>query len=150
MKNTKGLIIGIVVVIVAVGGAVALTSSKKDTSDSKSSSGYSSSSSSNTNSAAKSEDTSSVKDAVATNMVDIKDYAYSPKTITVKAGTTVTWTNQDSVKHDVVSDDSSPDAPNGPLIGKGETYSFTFNKAGTYTVHCTPHPYMHGIIVVTE
>lgn len=144
MNNSKGLIIGIVVVIAAIGGAVALTSNKSGSPSSGSKSSSSSTSSS------KSNDTSSVKDAVATNTVDIKDYAYTPKTIKVKVGDTVTWTNQDSVKHDITSDKQSADAPKSELLAKGATYTFTFKKAGTYTVHCTPHPYMHGIIVVTE
>jgi amicyanin len=148
MRNTKGLIIGVIVVITVAVVAVVLTSGKTEAPSDTTNSSTSSSSSSDTPS--QSEDNSSVKDAVATNKVDIVDYAYSPKTITVKAGTTVTWTNQDSVKHDITSDTESADAPKSELLAKGESYSFTFTKPGTYTVHCTPHPYMHGIIVVTE
>jgi amicyanin len=86
----------------------------------------------------------------ATNQVTISSFAFSPKTITVKAGTTVTWTNNDSVEHDVVADDASADGPKSELLSKGETYSFTFQKAGTYNYHCTPHPNMQGTVVVTE
>ena len=95
-------------------------------------------------------DTSSAKDAVATDQATIQNYAFSPATIKVKVGAMVTWTNQDSVHHNVVADKPSDDAPNGPLIGRGETYSFTFKKPGTYTYHCVPHPYMHGSVVVTN
>lgn len=91
---------------------------------------------------------SSSHDAEATNSVTIQDFAFSPKSITVKAGTTVTWTNQDSVKHNVVSD--SDGGPDGPLLSKGETYSYTFAKAGTYDYHCQPHPYMKGTVTVTD
>jgi amicyanin len=66
----------------------------------------------------------------------------------VKVGTKVTWTNQDSVGHDVVADTESPDAPKSDLLRKGESYSFTFNKAGTYTYYCSPHPYMKGTVIV--
>lgn len=147
MNNTKGLIIGVIVVIAAIGGAVALTSNSKTdapSSNSDSSMAEHSSSSSNTN------DKASTSEAVATDQVEIKDYAYSPKTITVKAGTTVTWTNKDSVRHDVTSDNESADAPKSELLANGETYSFKFNKPGTYTYHCTPHPYMKATVIVTE
>lgn len=89
-------------------------------------------------------------EAVAAKTVDIKDYAYAPATITIKIGDTVTWTNQDGVGHDVVADNPSDDAPNSALLDKGETYSFKFTKAGTYTYHCSPHPYMKGTVIVTE
>ncbi len=85
-----------------------------------------------------------------TSSVTIQNYSFTPASITVKAGTTVTWTNQDSIQHSVVADDQSADAPNGPLLAKGESYKFTFAKAGTYKYHCSPHPYMQGTVIVTE
>ena len=84
------------------------------------------------------------------NTVTISNYAFSPQKITVKVGTTVTWTNQDAIEHTVTADTESPDAPKSGLIAKGQTYSFTFNKAGTYGYHCEPHPYMKGTVIVTE
>lgn len=92
----------------------------------------------------------STENPVATNEVEIEDYSFMPGAITVKVGTKVTWTNKDSVRHDVVADTESNDAPNGPLLAKGESYSFTFTKAGTYSYHCSPHPYMKGTVIVTE
>ena len=88
--------------------------------------------------------------AVSTNKVAIKDYMFAPMAIKVKVGTTVTWTNQDEVHHSVTADQASAAAPNSPLFGKGESYSFKFTKAGTYTFHCMPHPYMHGTVIVTN
>ncbi len=89
-------------------------------------------------------------DAVEATAVSIQDYNFGPKDIKVKVGTTVTWTNQDSVHHTVTADNASADAPKSELFGKGETYSFTFKKAGTYSYHCEPHPYMKGTVTVTE
>lgn len=86
--------------------------------------------------------------ATATNAVTLSNFSFGPMVITVKAGTVVTWTNQDSVHHSVTID--SGDGPSSPLFGQGETYTYTFAKAGTYTYHCMPHPYMHGTVVVTE
>jgi amicyanin len=88
--------------------------------------------------------------AVATDQVEIENYSFTPAVIKVKVGTKVTWTNKDSVQHNIVADTASPDAPDGDLIAKGESYSFTFNKAGTYTYHCSPHPYMKATVIVTE
>lgn len=92
----------------------------------------------------------STSDATKTDMVEIKSYAFSPQTITVKAGTKVTWTNQDDVKHTVTSDDGAPVKIASELFGKGESFSFTFDKVGTYNYHCLPHPYMKGTVIVTE
>lgn len=86
----------------------------------------------------------------ATSEVAIRNFAFEPKSVTVKVGTTVTWTNNDNVSHDVVSDAGMTDGPSSDLLEKGKTYSFKFTKAGTYTYHCTPHPYMKGTVIVTE
>lgn len=88
--------------------------------------------------------------SVSTNSVQIQNYMFTPNAIKVKIGDTVTWTNKDSVRHNVTADTISSNAPNGPLIGQDEKYSFQFTKAGTYTFHCTPHPYMHGTVIVTN
>ncbi len=88
--------------------------------------------------------------AEATDKVAIKDFAFSPGAITVKKGTKVTWTNQDATRHNIAPDDETADFKTSDLLAKGESYSVTFNTTGTFTYHCTPHPYMKGTIVVTE
>lgn len=156
MKN-KGIIIGIVAAVLVVAGvigAVALSGSSGTKSSTSHDSGMSSenmSGAGNKSEAATSEGSgASNASSEATTSVEIKDYAYSPASITIKVGDTVTWTNRDSVKHDVASQSKSADLPNGPLLAKGESYKFTFTKAGTYDIHCTPHPYMKQTIIVTE
>lgn len=85
------------------------------------------------------------------NSVNIQNYKFNPTPLKVKKGTSVTWTNKDIAKHNVVVDDGQPaGGPSGPLFGKGETYKFTFSTVGTFKYHCEPHPYMHGEVVVTE
>ncbi len=79
--------------------------------------------------------------------VEIEDFAYVPGTITIKVGTTVTWTNKDSVGHTATSDDGVFDSG---MLGKDSSYSYTFTTAGTYGYFCKPHPYMVATIVVTE
>ncbi|MEP7204716.1 MAG: plastocyanin/azurin family copper-binding protein [Candidatus Saccharibacteria bacterium] len=88
--------------------------------------------------------------SISTNSVQIQNYAFTPMAIKVKAGTNVTWTNTDSVHHNVTADTAATEAPNGPLFAQGEKYSFRFTKAGSYAYHCMPHPYMHGTVIVTD
>lgn len=92
----------------------------------------------------------SSSEAVQATAVDIKDYKFAPPKIQVKKGTAVTWVNQDGVRHDITPDQESEDFKSSELLGKGESYTFTFNTAGTYTYHCTPHPYMKGSVEVVE
>jgi plastocyanin len=82
------------------------------------------------------------------NAITIKNFAFSPASLTVKSGTTVTWTNQDSPPHIVVSDTGSAAAFSSDSLSTGASYSFTFIQAGTYPYHCSIHPSMKGTIVV--
>ena len=88
----------------------------------------------------------------ATAMVDIAGYAFSPKTITVPAGTVVTWTERDddiegTGAHNVVADDGS--FSSDPNMAKGAAYSTKPPRPGTYAYHCGIHNYMTGTVVVT-
>ncbi|HTE21520.1 MAG TPA: cupredoxin family copper-binding protein [Candidatus Limnocylindria bacterium] len=82
--------------------------------------------------------------------VEIKDFAFRSASITVKKGTTVTWTNKDSVQHSVVPDTESNAFDGSELLAKDASYSFTFSVPGTYAYHCGPHPNMTGTVTVTE
>lgn len=81
----------------------------------------------------------------AANSVSIVNMSFSPASLTVTAGTTVTWTNNDGMTHTVTADDASFDSGN---ITMGSKYSRLYSTAGTYTYHCTIHPTMKGTIVV--
>jgi plastocyanin len=88
--------------------------------------------------------------AVATDKVEIKDFSYSPQAITVKVGTTVTWTNKDSVAHTVTAS-NGPEKFDSGSIETGKTFTFTFTKAGDYKYFCTFHPSMaSATVTVTE
>ena len=78
-----------------------------------------------------------------TNTVDIKDFAFSPNTITVKQGTKVTWVNNDSSTHTIKSD-----MFNSSDIVQGGTFEFTFTKKGSFDYSCGIHPSMKGKVVV--
>jgi plastocyanin len=82
--------------------------------------------------------------------VSMKNIQFSPRAVTVAKGTTVTWTNTDSVAHDVTKKSGpGPQFSSGTgNINKGGTYKQTFNTAGTVAYVCTVHPGMAGTIKV--
>lgn len=87
---------------------------------------------------------------VSTDHVDLPpSYLFSPAQITVKAGTTVTWTNHDNFTHSV-----RIPAQNGKVVGvmrPGQSITFTFSSPGTYQYDCSFHPQnMKGTVVVTS
>ncbi len=82
---------------------------------------------------------------VTTVEVTIQNLAFSPQTVAVAAGSTVRWTNKDSVDHQIASDTG---AFGSSLLANGQTYSFTFTQAGTYPYHCAIHPFMTATVIV--
>jgi len=78
--------------------------------------------------------------------VEIKDFLFSPSTLSVKAGTKVTWTNTDSAPHTVTSDSGT--TLNSKTLSNGDSYSVTFEEAGTIAYHCAIHPMMMGKVIV--
>ena len=86
--------------------------------------------------------------AKATNKVGMKDIKFVPADITVKAGDTVTWTNEESVPHDVKAEKGADFA--SETFGEGKTFSYKTTAAGTIDYVCTLHPGMEGTITVTK
>jgi len=82
---------------------------------------------------------------VADPQITIENFEFNPPTLTVPAGTTVTWTNRDDEPHTVTS---SAKVFASPGLDADEAFSYTFSTPGTYTYHCTLHPHMTGTIVV--
>ena len=78
--------------------------------------------------------------------VTIKGFAFNPAAIVVPAGTTITWTNEDSARHTVTLDNG---AVTSDALSTGATYSQTFTSAGTFAYHCSIHPSMKGSVTVT-
>jgi plastocyanin len=85
---------------------------------------------------------------VAGNAVAIQNFAFSPATLTVRVGTTVTWTNRDADAHTVTSQHSGP--LRSKALDTGQAYSFTFTTPGSYPYLCTIHPFMTGTVEVTR
>lgn len=77
----------------------------------------------------------------------IKSLSFQPNRIEIPAGTTVTWTNNDPLEHSVTAVDRSFDSG---LIPPGGTWRYTFTRPGTYQFNCVPHPFMKGVVIVTE
>ncbi|WAC90715.1 cupredoxin domain-containing protein [Mycobacterium sp. Aquia_213] len=81
------------------------------------------------------------------NQVAIDGFAFAPATLTVRAGTTVTWINRDEEPHTVAASDGSFHSPG---MGTGASFTHTFSTAGTFDYVCSIHPMMHGTVVVTQ
>jgi len=77
--------------------------------------------------------------------VAIKEYAFSPAAITVPKGTTVVWTNNDETPHNVTT---SGKQFKSPPLDTGDSFSWTFSQAGSFTYFCQLHPQMTGKIEV--
>jgi plastocyanin len=78
--------------------------------------------------------------------VKIENFAFIPQTLTVKVGTTVTFENDDDIPHLVIATDASF---RSKALDTGDTYAFTFGKAGDFPYFCGLHPHMQGRISVT-
>jgi plastocyanin len=88
--------------------------------------------------------TGTSKPVATTNVEMAKSYRFDPKVIEIKAGQTVTWTNNDSFTHTVKVDGESDHK-----VGRGDSVSIAFDKPGTYHYVCTLHSHdMHGTVVV--
>lgn len=77
--------------------------------------------------------------------VSIAGFAFSPSSITVKKGDTIVWMNKDSAPHTVTGGNL-----NSPTLSQNKTYSFVFDKTGTFSYHCSIHPSMTGTVTVTD
>lgn len=79
--------------------------------------------------------------------VKISDFSFQPASISVTTGSTVVWTNEDSVSHTITADDGSFDS--GSIAG-GSRFEHIFSQSGTYRYHCSIHPSMTGEVAVSE
>lgn len=141
MKKTPIIIVAVVAALVVLVAVISIAGNK-DTTPSMNNAPDGSSSSSTTST----ESMVAPADAVAATTVGITEFKYMAPNIKVKVGDTVTWTNNDTVRHNVAGVNN--EMPEGKLLSKGETYSYTFTKAGVFNYACTPHPYMKGSVTV--
>ena len=81
-----------------------------------------------------------------TATVSIDNFTFGPQSLTVKAGTTITWTNKDDIPHGIASSNNA--FAKSKALDTDDSYSFTFATPGTYQYFCYVHPHMVGTIVV--
>lgn len=81
--------------------------------------------------------------------VTILNFAFTPQDLTIKAGTTVTWVNNDSAAHKLALSSGDASGFGSANLANGQTYSYTFTKTGTVNYFCQIHPMMKGTITVT-
>ncbi len=122
-------------IIAGIGAAVLIVSGCSDGAEKSTASGSSSSSSG---------------DAAASGdvAVSIKDFLFKDKSVTVAPGTKITWTNEDSAVHSVVSVDKGIFA-SAPTMEQNATFTFTAEKPGTIEYICGIHNYMMGTVIVS-
>ena len=77
--------------------------------------------------------------------VAIRGFKFVPAEVNIKMGETIVWTNEDTAPHTVESSDGTLKSDE---LAKGDTYKFTFTKAGKYDYKCGIHPSMHGSVTV--
>ena len=85
--------------------------------------------------------------AANATQAEIRAMKFTQERIEVAAGTTVRWTNNDQLQHSVTVNDGSWDSG---LINPGGSWTHTFTQPGEYSFHCTPHPFMKGVVVVRQ
>lgn len=82
------------------------------------------------------------------NKIEIKDFMFSPPTITVKSGETITWINRDEEPHTIVS--VGKKFPKSSALDTDQEFSITVSAPGTYEYFCSVHPKMTGTLVVEK
>jgi plastocyanin len=90
--------------------------------------------------------TASAENAAPAGAVSIDNFTFTPASLTVKAGTTVTWTNRDDIPHGIAASDNA--FKKSKALDTDDSFSFTFTTPGTYQYFCYIHPHMTGTIVV--
>ena len=88
--------------------------------------------------------------AAGAGTVTMQNITFQPENVSVKSGDKVTWTNDESVGHDVTADDGSFKSGEPGAMKQGDTFSHAFDKAGSFAYKCTVHPNMTGTVEVTQ
>ena len=128
----KNTIITIVIIVAVITGGMLVFLNNKNSNNNKS-----------TNVPAQKTTDTNQPTTTKVGAISIENFSFSPGTVIIKQGETVTWTNKDSTTHTVKSDSF-----NSQDIAQGETYQFTFKEKGSFNYSCGIHPSMTGKIVV--
>ena len=87
-------------------------------------------------------------EAFGSTIVVIRDFAFSPTTVSIRPGTKVTWVNCEQPGSDSHTSTSDAEGWSSPLLAPGDSYTREFAAAGSYPYHCAPHPGMKGTVTV--
>ncbi len=79
--------------------------------------------------------------------IEVKGLAFHPDTVRVRPGTTIRWVNHDPLAHSSTSSDGLWDSP---LVDPAASWQRAFDRPGRFAYHCTPHPFMKGLIIVSD
>ena len=90
--------------------------------------------------------TASAQNAAPAGAVSIDNFTFTPQSLKVKAGTTVTWTNKDDIPHGIAASDNA--FKKSKALDTDDSFSYTFTTPGTFQYFCYIHPHMVGTIVV--
>ena len=147
----KFLVVVLIVALVIVAGFLIFSGNNKDDfniNNSGLNTGVSNSdiSENNTQTNTQNESSGNQTNQPQTYNIEIRNFAFQTKELTIKTGDTVIWTNKDSTSHTVTSD--SGDELDSNLLSKDESYSHTFTEAETFSYHCNPHPGMKAKIIL--
>lgn len=137
----KVYIVIIILIILGIAGYFVFAKS-----DEKSTTTNTTPSTTTTNNDTNNDNSSDGSQSSTSNTVGMAGSVFSPKTLTIKKGTKVTWTNNDNTMHNVIGEDSG--GPSSETLNPGDSYSFTFNDAGTFEYECTFHSGMTGTVIV--
>ena len=141
----KKYLLFVAVVLVAAPLLVAGCTSTSNPSPSPSTATVSATTTAATSNASTSIATSSPSTSAASQTVVIQGFSFQPASITIQTGASVTWRNDDSVSHQIVS---NTNAFGSSVLNAGGSYTHAFDQAGTYPYHCGIHPYMTGTVTV--
>ena len=83
------------------------------------------------------------------NSIIITNFAFEPHELNVTVNSSVSWTNEDTVPHTIVTDKDTTAEIKSANLNKGDTFEYNFTKIGIYPYHCSIHPSMTGVIQVT-
>lgn len=86
--------------------------------------------------------------AAEKSTIIIKNFSFSPSSTTVKAGSKITWINNDGVPHTITSDSGT--LLNSPTLSPGQSFDFTFTNSGSLNYHCKIHPSMRGSVIIEK
>jgi plastocyanin len=149
----KKVMLSVVAVVVIAAAVVGVVIAKGNKSDDTSKDTAANSGNMDMDSPSNGKPDNSDTNTAAADTVTIQDFAFSPANITVKPGTTVTWTNKDSAAHTVTATDGKKGLDNklvldSGTINSGQKYAATFSTPGVYHYRCNFHSSMTGTVTV--